>query len=588
MPMIIHRMMSRLFPPHKTSHVALTVTGVTLACLFITGCHQQLSPPINQNANTSLQQTGYTHHPDASASSNTSSKNINVFRMNLGTEPPTLDPAKMDDLTSFSVMAALMKGLTQFGADLSIQPAMATSWEVSPDGLRYVFHLRKDARWSDGKPVTAKAFVYAWQRALNPVLGSPYAFFLYEIKHARAYYDGKLSSFKQVGVHAPSNFTLVVELERPTPFFLALTASPVMLPLREDVVEKWGDLFTEPEHFVGNGAYQLGQWRHEEKIVLTPNPYFYGNPLSAGQKLVSQKTPAKIEMLMISDANTSVVMYENGELDFIETSTSIPSFDVRRLKHKPEARSMPLHRISYFGFNTKKPPFDNPKVRQAFAYALDREYFPRLLNSGQKPLKSWISPGLTGYNNSLGIGYQPQKAKALLAEAGYPDGKGFPPVSIAFQTHYDIQKEVEIAQYLWKKNLNVSVRLNNMEWKMLLSQLNEDPPDMFRLGWFIDYPDADSYMGVFLSDNGNNHTQWKSRRYDAWVQQAVTTLDTKKRQQLYDSAQHLLLNQDAVIIPLYLSEKTYLVKPYVKGLLLNTLNLPNYDHLVVDKTAQSK
>lgn len=504
-----------------------------------------------------------------------------VFRVNLGSEPPDLDPAKTDDLVSFTVLLPLLKGLTQFDTNMKAVPAIAESWEVNDSGTRYVFHLRKDARWSDGKPVTADDFMFAWQRALTPATGAPYVFFLYELKNGKAFYEGKIRNFNQVGVHAPNPSTLVVDLERPTPFFLDLAAAPIMLPLRRDLVTRYGTQFTEAGHMLSDGAYRMKQWEHEEKIVLEPNPYFY------------EKDPAKrpqvkaLEMYMINDANTSVVMYENNELDFIETTTSIPSFDVRRLRNSPDCHTDVLHRISYFGFNTSKPPFNNPKVRQAFAYALDRSYYPRLMQSGQKPMTSWITPGLVGYNPDMGLAYNPEKAKKLLAEAGYPNGKGFPTVRLSFQTLYDIQKEAEIAQYLWKKNLNVDVRLDNMEWKVLLSKLDQDPPQIFRLGWFVDYPDADSYMNVFLSGSGNNHTRWQSKQYDEWVRQAVVTLDPAKRQKLYDKAQHLLLEKDTAIIPVYASEKTYLVKPYVHGLDINSLNLPNFDALQIQPVSQT-
>jgi oligopeptide transport system substrate-binding protein len=496
-----------------------------------------------------------------------------VFRLNLGTEPPTLDPAKMDDLTSMSVMTALCKGLTQFDAEMRPAPAIAERWERSSDGKHYVFHLRRDARWSDGKPVTAHDFVYAWKRVLSPETAAPYAFFLYELKNGKAYYDGKIKDFAQVGVHARDAYTLVVELERPTPFFLALAATPVMLPVREDVIRKAGEGFTEAGRMVSNGAYKMVQWKHDEKIRLVPNPYFY------------EKDPGKrpqlraIDMYMINDANTSVVMYENNELDFIETTTSIPAVDVRRLRKFSDAHVGALYRINYFGFNVNKPPFNNPKVRQAFAYALDRSYYPQLLQSGQKPIASFIAPGLLGYNPEVGLKYDPEKARKLLAEAGYPNGKGFPTVRLAYQTLYDLQKEAEIAQYLWKKNLNVDVRLDNMEWKVLLSKLHEDPPAIFRLGWFVDYPDPDSFMNVFLSDSGNNYTGWKNKTYDRLLAQAVTTLDPNRRKALYDQAQKLLLEQATAIVPIYSAEKTYLIKPYVQGLVINALNLPNYDQL---------
>ena len=498
-----------------------------------------------------------------------------IFRMNLGTEPPDLDPAKTDDLTSFSVLLPLFKGLTQLDEHMHVQPAMAQSWEMSPNGLHYVFHLRPDARWSDGRPVTAGDFLYAWHRVLEPKTGGPYAFFLYELKNGKAFYDGQIANFDQVGVHAPDARTLVVDLQRPTPFFLQLTTAPVMLPLRRDVIDRYGDNFTEAGHLVSNGAYQLSQWQHEEKIRLTPNPYFYE------KNRANRPGVDAIDMMMINDANTSVVMYENNELDFIETTTSMPSFDVRRLRKSLDCHTSMLHRINYFGFNVTKPPFNNPKVRQAFVYALDRSYYPRLMQSGQQPIASWISPGLLGYNPKLGLQFNPQKARQLLAEAGYPDGKGFPPVRLGFQTQYDIQKEAEIAQALWKQNLNVDVRLDNMEWKVLLSKLDEDPPQIFRLGWFADYPDADSFMGLFLSDNGNNHTRWKSPRYDELIRQAVVTLNPVLRQKIYDQAQTLLLEQDTAIVPIYVAEKTYLVKPKVHHLTISPLNLPNYDTLTI-------
>jgi oligopeptide transport system substrate-binding protein len=251
------------------------------------------------------------------------------------------------------------------------------------------------------------------------------------------------------------------------------------------------------------------------------------------------------------------------------------------LRKSPDCHTSLLHRINYFGFNTTAPPFNNIKVRQAFAYALNRSDYPRLLQSGQKPIDSWISPGLLGYNPKLGLHYNPQKAQQLLAEAGYPNGKGFPTVHLSFPTQYEVQKEAEIAQALWKENLNVDVRLDNMEWKVLLSKLDEDPPQIFRLGWFVDYPDADSYMGVFLSDSGNNHTRWKNARYDRLIQQAVVTAAPMERQKLYNEAQKILLEQDTVVIPIYVAEKTYMVKPYVHHLSINALNLPNYDTLFI-------
>lgn len=497
----------------------------------------------------------------------------NIFRMNLGTEPPDLDPAKMRDLTSFTVIQTLMKGLTQFGQDLTIQPAIAERWTKSADGLSYTFYLRKDAKWSDGKPVTANDFAYAWERALDPNMAAEYAFFLFELKNGKAFYNKELQDFNQVGVNVVNPHTLKVQLERPMPFFLDLMATPIASPLRKDVIDKYGDSFVEAGNFVSNGAYTMTEWVHEDKLVVKPNPYFYGKKPDVNE----------IIMLMVNDANTSVVMYENGELDFIETTTSIPSFDVRRLRELPESTTMGIHRLNYFGFSVNKPPFDNVKVRQAFAMALDRSYYPRLMKSGQFPTSSLITEGLLGYNEERGLHFNPDKAKQLLAEAGYPDGKNFPEVTLGYTTGYDQQKECEIAQFLWKEHLGVNVRLENMEWKVFLSRLRENPPQIFRLGWFVDYPDADSYMGMFISDSGNNHTHWKSKRYDSLVADAVVEQNPDKRFELYNEAQKLLLEDAAAIAPVYQAEKTFLVKPHVNGLKINGINLINLDELSISE-----
>ncbi|MBY0402547.1 MAG: peptide ABC transporter substrate-binding protein, partial [Cyanobacteria bacterium] len=437
--------------------------------------------------------------------------------------------------------------------------------------LHYVFHLRHNAQWSDGKPVTAQHFVDGWRRGLTPANGSEYVSFLFEIKNAKAFYDGKLKDFQQVGVHALGPSVLKVDLERPIPYFLSLVASAVAYPARLDNIQRDGEQFTEAGKFITNGPYLLNSWKHEDRMGLVPNPLYYG----------SKPKVDFVEFLMVNDANTSVVMYENNELDYIESPSSISSFDIRRLKTHPDYHSGILFGMFYLGFNTTAKPFDNPKVRQAFGYALDRTYFPKLLQSGQQTTLSWIPPHLFGYNPKIGLPFNPVKAKKLLEEAGYPDGKNFPPVELSFRTMYDIQKEAEIAQYQWKKNLNVSVTLRNMEWKVYLKRLGEqkDPVQLYRLSWFADFPDPDTFMSLFTKNNGNNKSRWKSHQYDEWIQEASVERNPKQRQQLYDKAQELLIEQEAVILPLYVGRKSYLVKPYVHGLTVNPLNLIDLDGL---------
>ena len=506
-----------------------------------------------------------------------------IFRMNLGTEPPSLDPAKVVDLTSFTVVQNVMRGLTTLSTEknrpeldsegnVAVLPSMALSWDISEDRQTYTFHLRENAQWSDGTPMISQHFVDAWHRVLTPETGADYAFFLFDIKGAKDFYDGQIP-FEQVGILALNDNTLQVQLRRPIPFFLELCAAPVMLPFREDVYKKYGDQFTEANNSVTNGPYKLTAWQHNVGITLTPNPYYYAPPQGVDG----------IEMMMVNDPNTSVVMYENNELDFIETSTSIPAFDVRRLVKHPDARQFPIHRLNYIGFNVTQPPFNNEKVRQAFTLAIDRSYFPRLLKAGQLPNGSWLTPGLFGYNDQRGLQFNPHQAQQRLAEAGYPNGKGFPEVSLVYRTLYETQKEMEILQYLWKTHLNVNVRLENMEWKMFLKRLQTGAPGMYRLGWFVDYPDPDSFMSLFTGASGNNYTGWTHADYDQFVQNAAVMANGKKRQTLYDRAQRILLEDDAVIAPLYGSNKLILTKPWVKGLSINSLNLIQLESVAVSR-----
>jgi len=348
-----------------------------------------------------------------------------VFKVNLGTEPPTLDPARATDLTSFTVLQAIQKGLVQLNERMEPVPAVAQRWTVSPDRKTYTFYLHPKARWSDGKPITAQHFVDAWQRALTPDTGSEYAFFLYEISGAEAFYSGK-AAFKNVAVKILSPKTLQVRLKRPVPFFLSLMASPVALPIRLDQLKRDGDAFTEAGKFITNGPFLLSQWKHDSVIQLTPNPHYW---------LGVPKTP--IELVMVPDANTSVAMYETGQLDMIETTTSLPSVEVRRLKHSPDAHQLPLYHLNYLGFNTQHPAVRDVRVRQALALSTDRQWIPQLMQGGQQPNATVLMPGLFGYNPRLGLEFNPKKAQQLLAQAGYPNGKGFPELSLAYRSGFD-------------------------------------------------------------------------------------------------------------------------------------------------------
>lgn len=481
------------------------------------------------------------------------------FRMSLASEPPTLDWSLATDSVSFDVITNIMEGLTEYDPQLIPRPAIARRWEVSPDGKRYTFFLRDDVVWSDGKPVSAHDFEYSWKRLLNPTTAAEYAYFLYDVVNAYEYNSGRVASPDLVGVKAVSPTVLQVTLKKPIVYFPSITTFMVTFPQRKDVIERYGDRWTEPEHIVTNGPFRLHQWRHEYKVVLTANGLYYG-----GRPALDM-----ITFFVVNERTTALTLYETGDLDLV----SLPPEAIPSSTMSPQYRSHPLLRGYYYGFNVTKKPFDDVRVRQAFSMAVDREELPRILKGGEIPTASWIPRGMMGYNPRLGLPFQPGRARQLLAEAGYPQGKGFPPVTVVFNTDPVNTLIAENIQAQWKRNLGVAVTLDNQEWKVFLKRLKTDPPQIFRLGWGADYPDPDNFMALFTATSGNNNTTWVNPRYDELIARAASERDPARRRALYDEAQRILTEQDVPIMPLFVSVQNLLVKPFVRGFEPNAMEL---------------
>lgn len=483
----------------------------------------------------------------------------NHFRVNLGVEPPSLDWSKATDHVSFNVISNLMVGLSEFDKELKPAPVIAKSWEMLDGGKKLVFHLRDDVLWSDGKKVRAQDFEYSWKRLLNPKTASEYAYILFDIVNAEAYNRGKAEG-SAVAVRARDDVTLEVELNHPASYFLAITTFEVTFPQRQDVIEKFESRWTEPANIVTNGAFTLTSWKHENEIELSANPkYFRGKPAIE-----------RVTMAMVNEKTTALAMYEQGNLDFIENH-SIPALEKKKLESKPGFKRVPQLRGYYYGFITDRKPFDDVRVRKAFSLAIDRNIFPTILHGGEIPATSWIPPGMLAHNKEIGLGFNIEEAKKLLREAGYPDGKGFPPVVLAYNTDEDHKLVAEAAQSMWQKNLGVVVKLENQEWKVYLKKLQNDPPNIFRLGWGADYPDPDNFMKLFTANSGNNHTRWKSPKFDQLLEQAARELDNAKRAKLYDEAQKLLIESDAVIMPFFWTAESTVLNPKFTGLEFNSM-----------------
>ncbi len=488
-----------------------------------------------------------------------SNSDHNTFRLVLSNEPPTLDWSLATDSVSITVIENLMDGLTRFDHDLHPVPAVASSWEVLDGGRRYVFTLRPDVTWSDGRPVTAGDFEYAWKRLLDPRTAAQYAYFLYPVVNAKAYNTGAITDPSTIGVRARSALELEVVLEQPMVYFPSLTTFMVTFPQRRDLIERYGDRWTDPGRLVTNGPFRLDEWRHEYRLLLSANPRYYG-----GKPKVD-----RVRMYVVNERTTELTLYETGDLDYAQLPPeAIPTFE-----GTPEHRRLPILRGYYVGFNVSKPPFTDPRVRQAFALALDREEFPKILRGGELAARSWVPPGMPGYEPDVGLGHDPERARALLAEAGYPDGIGLPAVEYVYNTGPVNTLIAENLQAQWKRTLGITVSLDNVEWKVYLKRLEQDAPAMFRLGWGADYPDPDNFLALFTADSGNNHTRWANRRYDALVAAAASEPDAVRRLAMYRDAQRILTEQDAPIVPLFTHSQNILVKPWVRGFDVNAMEI---------------
>ncbi len=480
----------------------------------------------------------------------------------IGSEPPSLDPCLATDSISIDMVENLFLGLTDLAFDINtsettIMPELATSWEVSEDGLVYAFHMRKDVVWSDGKPVTAHDIEYAVRRTCDPATASDYAYVLYIIKGAKEVNTGEITDLSHIGVKAVDDYTIQFALNHPAGYFPSIAGMWVARPVPRWAIEKYGDKWTEPENIVTNGSYLLKEWKHEDEIVMVKNPDYYD---------ADKVDIDVVRSVIIGEDSTGMAMYEAGELD----STPCPLEDVDRVKADPvlskEYVNMPDVATYYYGFNNTKPPMDNPLVRKAFSAAINRQaLIDFILKGGQTPATTFTCPGLFGHippAEGVGIGYDPEAAKKYLADAGYPGGKGLPEVTLMFNTSESHAKIAQAIQQMWKDVLGVDVNLTNQEWKVYLETLTEDAPQIFRLGWGADYADANNFVyEVFHSTDSDNNLKWSNAEFDRTVEQAARETDPAKRYELYKRAEQILCEEEAAMAPIYHYAIQWMVKP---------------------------
>lgn len=480
-----------------------------------------------------------------------------VLRLNMHTEPPTADPGIAEDSTSGAVVRAIYDGLTRTDGEGKPQPSVAEKIDVSPDGKKYTFHLR-DAKWSNGEPLTAHDFEFAWKRALDPATASNYSYQLYYIKGGEAFNTGK-GKKEDVGVKATDDKTLEVELANPTPFFLELTSFYTYYPVNKKLVESNKDWAKEAKTIVGNGPFKMTNWEHKSKMTLEKNEHYWDADVVKIDKL---------EFSMVEDENTELSMYDNGELDWAGAPLSnIPLDSIPALQQNNSLITKPKASIYWYKMNTEKAPFNNAKIRKAFAYAVNRDAIVKnVTQSGQIPAMGMLPPTMAFKKEGYFKDNNVEEAQKLLAEGMKEMGLDkLPPITISINTSENHKKIAEAVQDQWKKGLNVDVRIENSEWKVYLDKLHQGNYQIGRMGWNADFNDPINYIELFRDKKGgNNDTNWENAEYKKLVNESQKELDKTKRDALLQKAEEIFMDE-LPVIPVYFYTDSWVQNPKLKG-----------------------
>jgi ABC-type oligopeptide transport system substrate-binding subunit/class 3 adenylate cyclase len=469
-------------------------------------------------------------------------------------EPGTLDPTLAISINEGIIVNQLFAGLAVQTPELGILPDLAESWEVSRGGRQYTFRLRDDASWSDGVRVTAHDVEYAWKRVLDPAIASRNASLLYDVKGAEAFHQGIIDDRDAVGVRAMEDALLVVELEQPAGYFLHLLADPVTFPVPRHVVEQRGAAWADAATIVTNGPFRLASWQRGESLLLVRYPHYHGRVSGNLQQVALSLLPGL-------DRAQDIQMYEAGLLDAGEVGSPVLEDKEILRKHAGELVTRPAGRTTYVAFPVGQAPFDDPRLRRAFAYATDRRALPEVRLGGwaSPALGGFVPPGIPGHVPDIALPYDPGRARQLLAEAGYPGGKGFPAVDWLAVPWARAQAENLEAQ--WRQALGLETRWRIVEWADLAPMLDPVPPVPFLLHWTADLPDPDNFLGIALS--ARCAPSWSHGTYLALVDEARRAMDQNKRLRLYAQAERILA-EEVPFLPLTYEHRHILLKPWVK------------------------
>jgi len=502
-----------------------------------------------------------------------------ILLLGNGDEPKALDPHLVSSVGDSNILRATLEGLTTFhpADDTKHEPGVAERWEPNEDFTEWKFFLRKNAKWSNGDPVTAHDFVYSYNRILHPEMAAPYASMLYFLKNGEAFNKGEIEDFAEVGVKAENDYLLVCTLERPTPFLPDVVKHTTWLPVHQPTIEKFGTMteaFTDwqkPGNHVSNGAFQLTEWRINAHVKVRRNPHYWD---------AKNVKPNGINFYPIPNSFTEEKAFRNGLLHY---TYIIPSNLISHYRddNDPSLRSETYAGVYFYRCNTKEKPMDNVDFRRALAYAINQETIVKYVKmGGEQPAYGYTPPSEVGYKPPNVIEHDPQKAREFLKKAGYESGKDVPEFTVLFNTTEEHKSIAVAIQDMWKKTLGIEkVKIENQEWKVFQQTLFDMKYDVGRAGWIGDYGDPTTFLGMWQTDDSNNYTGWSNADFDRLLKESSYAKSTKDRYRILGEAEAILLDE-VPILPIYWYTRVYLISPDVKN--WNPLLLDNHPYKHID------
>jgi oligopeptide transport system substrate-binding protein len=535
-----------------TKKIVSLVLAITMMATTLAGCG---------GGNSTTSGTG------ASAQSGTAASGTKALSVSLGAEPATMDPALNQAADVTTILQHLFEGLTRYSPEKKMVNGQAKDIKISSDRKVYTITLRDDIKWSDGKPVTAGDFVYAWQRTVDPKTASQYAYIFDPLLNANEIMTGKKDK-STLGVKAVGDKTLEVTLKNPCAYFEELLSFTAFYPVRKDIVENNPKWTQDPKTYISNGAFTLKNWSHKESITMEKNPNYYEK---------DKVTLDSLKFVLLEDDGSRLAAYQNGEISF---AYAIPVEEIEAWKEKPDFNQVSELSTNFIDFNVKKKPFDDVRVRKAFNLAIDRNYLvTKVTKQNQVTAGAFVPIGVTDVDSTKqfrdvgGDFFSPKaedyeknvaEAKKLLAEAGYPDGKGFPSVEYATNSASSNQAVAEALQNMWKTALGINCTISQQEWAVFIDARNKGNYQIARDGFGCDFTDAVSMLDLFVTGGGNNSPKYSNPEYDKLIAQIKSTDDNKVRMPLLHKAEEILM-RDMPIAPLFYRVRAFLMNSNIKG-----------------------